>query len=182
MPGARCRLMGVRVCRRRSRLLQLSKRQKIHGWYRIFVGIRHRRGSAPTSAQVKATFWEAPSEGHFKPVPSMHFCRLDVSKRRDPLVARPNARRKSAYPHVSGLSILKLLKNCDFSIRDISIGEIRFPVDYLSAIPLPNEVKLALAANGGTTSPRWCSSLGSSCRARLGSRPCLRLGRGRSSW
>lgn len=47
--------------------------------------------------------------------------------------------------------ILKLLKNCDFAIRDIAIGERNFPEELLSAVPLPYEVKQALASNGGTT-------------------------------
>lgn len=47
--------------------------------------------------------------------------------------------------------ILKLLKNCDFAIRDIAIGETSIPDDALAALPLPIEVKQALATNGGTT-------------------------------
>ena len=47
--------------------------------------------------------------------------------------------------------ILKLLKNCDFAIRDIAIGETKFPEEILNAFPLPVEVKQALATNGGTT-------------------------------
>lgn len=47
--------------------------------------------------------------------------------------------------------ILKLLKNCDFAIRDIAIGDMPIPDDALAALPLPVEVKQALAMNGGTT-------------------------------
>ena len=47
--------------------------------------------------------------------------------------------------------ILKLLRDCDFTIRDIAIGETRFSEDDLSAIPLPAEIRQALAAKGGTT-------------------------------
>ena len=47
--------------------------------------------------------------------------------------------------------ILKLLRNCDFSIRDIAIGEAKLPEEILGALPIPIEVKQALAANGGTT-------------------------------
>lgn len=47
--------------------------------------------------------------------------------------------------------ILKLLKNCDFAIRDIAIGKVGIPEATLSALPLPAEAKRALAVNGGTT-------------------------------
>jgi hypothetical protein len=47
--------------------------------------------------------------------------------------------------------ILKLLRNCDFSIRDIAIGETKYPEEILGALPIPTEVKQALAASGGTT-------------------------------
>lgn len=47
--------------------------------------------------------------------------------------------------------ILKLLKNCDFAIRDIAIGETQLPDELLNAFPLPLEVKQALAARGATT-------------------------------
>lgn len=47
--------------------------------------------------------------------------------------------------------ILKLLRNCDFAIRDIAIGETKLPEEFLNAVPLPVEVKQALAAGGGTT-------------------------------
>lgn len=50
--------------------------------------------------------------------------------------------------------ILKLLKNCDFAIRDIAIGETSIPDDALAALPLPIEVKQALATNGGPPSAR----------------------------
>ncbi|WP_165246684.1 AAA family ATPase [Adlercreutzia sp. ZJ141] len=49
------------------------------------------------------------------------------------------------------VKILKLLRNCDFSIRDIAIGETKFSEEILNAFPIPMEVKQALAANGGTT-------------------------------
>ncbi len=47
--------------------------------------------------------------------------------------------------------ILQLLKNCDFSIRDIAIGEAQFPEEFIASMPLTIEVKQALMANGGTT-------------------------------
>ena len=47
--------------------------------------------------------------------------------------------------------ILKLLKNCDFAIRDIAIGETKLPDEILAAFPLPIEIKQALAVSGGTT-------------------------------
>ena len=47
--------------------------------------------------------------------------------------------------------ILKLLKNCDFEISDIAIGETKLSEEILSSFPLPAELKQALAANGGAT-------------------------------
>ena len=47
--------------------------------------------------------------------------------------------------------ILKLLKNCDFAIRDIAIGETGIPEEALAVLPLPIEIKRALATNGATT-------------------------------
>lgn len=47
--------------------------------------------------------------------------------------------------------ILKLLRNCDFAIRDIAIGETKLPEELLSVLPLPVEAKQMLAATGGTT-------------------------------
>ena len=47
--------------------------------------------------------------------------------------------------------VLKLLRNCDFTIRDIAIGEAKLPEGLLSGIPLSNELKRTLAAVGGTT-------------------------------
>lgn len=47
--------------------------------------------------------------------------------------------------------ILKLLKNCDFAIRDIAIGETSLSEDMLSALPLSSEIKRGLAMHGATT-------------------------------
>ncbi|WP_297182272.1 ATP/GTP-binding protein [uncultured Enorma sp.] len=47
--------------------------------------------------------------------------------------------------------ILKLLRNCDFAIRDIAIGEKKLPDELLNAMPIPLEIKRALAVQGGTT-------------------------------
>lgn len=47
--------------------------------------------------------------------------------------------------------ILGLLKNCDFAIRDIAIGETKIPDELVGAIPLPLEIKQALSSHGGTT-------------------------------
>lgn len=47
--------------------------------------------------------------------------------------------------------ILKLLKNCDFAIRDIAIGKTNVPKEILSALYVPNEVKQMLVTNGAST-------------------------------
>ena len=47
--------------------------------------------------------------------------------------------------------ILKLLKNCDFAIRDIAIGEVKVPEEAYASLPLPSEVRQSIAQNGATT-------------------------------
>lgn len=47
--------------------------------------------------------------------------------------------------------ILDLLKNCDFSIRDIAIETKPIPEELVSSLPLPQEVRSALAEHGGTS-------------------------------
>ena len=47
--------------------------------------------------------------------------------------------------------ILKLLKNCDFAIRNIAIGEVKVPEETYASLPLPPEIRQSIAQSGATT-------------------------------
>lgn len=47
--------------------------------------------------------------------------------------------------------ILRLLRNCDFNIRDIAIGEAQIPAEAIDPLPLPIEVKQKIVSGSATT-------------------------------